>query len=78
MPLYEYECNSCETLVEALVRSEQDHLEQESSRCGGCGHQGMHRVISVPASPAVKSGSSLPMAGESCGMPKCCGGGCQM
>lgn len=74
MPLYEYECKSCNDVVELLVRSPEDPVE-----CPDCGDQELQRVaFSVPASPAVK-GKSLPVAasGESCGAPRCCGGGCQ-
>jgi putative FmdB family regulatory protein len=78
MPLYEYECKSCLKLVEVLVRGESDHAAQEDAVCPECGKRGMHRVFSVPASPAVKNGSSLPVAAENCGAPRCCGGGCQM
>ncbi|TWU67023.1 Zinc ribbon domain protein [Crateriforma conspicua] len=72
MPLYEYECKTCEKTVEVLVRNESKEPE-----CPGCGDHDLEKLISVPASPAVKSagGSSLPMAGD-CGAPGgCCGGG---
>ncbi|MCG8650050.1 MAG: zinc ribbon domain-containing protein [Pirellulales bacterium] len=78
MPLYEYECKSCQTVVESLVRTESDHREQQTGTCPDCGQKGMQRVFSVPASPAVKSGSSLPVTSEGCGAPRCCGGGCQI
>ena len=75
MPLYEYECKSCEKVVEALVRT-----EDEPVACPMCGARNIERVFSVTAAPAVKSKSSLPMAGEGpgCGAPRCCGGGCEM
>lgn len=77
MPLYEYECKSCDRVVEILIRS-----QKEAVACPDCGGQRLDRVLSVPAAPSVRSGSSLPVAGggggESCGMPRCCGGGCQM
>ncbi len=75
MPLYEYECKSCDQIVEVLVRSDND-----VATCPDCGDEKLTRVFSVPASPSVKGKSSLPMAGsgESCGAPRCCGGGCQM
>ncbi len=74
MPLYEYECKSCEGLVEVLVRS-----QSEQAECPTCGGKQLDRVFSVPAAPSVKGKSSLPVAGsgESCGAPRCCGGGCQ-
>jgi putative FmdB family regulatory protein len=73
MPLYEYECKSCDSMVELLVRSETDATE-----CPSCGKTELERVLSVPSAPAVKSQQSLPVAGSggSCGAPRCCGGGC--
>lgn len=75
MPLYEYECKSCDNVVEVLVRS-----QNEKAECPNCGDQELERVLSVPAAPSVKGNSSLPVAaaGDSCGAPRCCGGGCQM
>ena len=77
MPLYEYECKSCDQTVEALVRS-----AEEPVACPECGATGIQRVFSVPAAPSVKSNkaSALPMASEGpgCGAPRCCGGGCDM
>jgi putative FmdB family regulatory protein len=75
MPLYEYECKSCDQLVEILVRASGDTVE-----CPQCGDKQLERVLSVPAAPAFKGRTSLPVAaaGESCGAPRCCGGGCQL
>ena len=78
MPLYEYECQTCQGVVEALIRNELEHREHEQSPCPTCGTQSLHRVFSVPAAPSVKSGGGLPVTGESCSAPRCCGGGCQM
>ena len=74
MPLYEYECQSCKNVIEALVRS-----VDESVSCEACGTPKMQKLMSVPSSPSVKS-KSLPMAssGGDCGAPRCCGGGCSM
>lgn len=74
MPLYEYQCKSCDQVVEVLVRSEKD-----TGKCPSCGETRLERLLSVPAAPAVKGRQSLPVAGsgESCGAPRCCGGGCQ-
>ncbi|MGI9473352.1 MAG: FmdB family zinc ribbon protein [Rubripirellula sp.] len=75
MPIYEYECKSCDDVVEVLVRT-----QSEPAECPSCGDTKIERVLSVPAAPSVKGGASLPVAGsgESCDAPKCCGGGCQM
>ena len=74
MPLYEYECKSCDKTVEILVR-----LPQDQPQCPVCGKTQLDRLWSVPAAPAVKGGSALPLAagGEHCGAPRCCGGGCE-
>jgi len=74
MPLYEYECKSCDDLVEILFRS-----ESEVPECPQCGNRQLTRVLSVPAAPAVSGGGRLPVSGngEPCEMPRCCGGGCQ-
>lgn len=75
MPLYEYECNSCHDIVEVLVRH-----DQEQPACPACGDEELTRVLSVPAAPAISGGNRLPVAGsdQSCGAPRCCGGGCQI
>jgi len=75
MPLYEYECPRCDQTVEMLVKSPQD-----CPACPECGSTRMTRLISAPSAPAVRGGQdALPVAGggESCGMPRCCGGICQ-
>ncbi|WP_047814325.1 FmdB family zinc ribbon protein [Rhodopirellula islandica] len=77
MPLYEYECKTCDDVVEILVRS-----QDEEVACPKCSSAELTRVLSVPSAPSMSGGSSsLPMAGggEACGAPRCCGGGgCQM
>ncbi|MDA8744083.1 zinc ribbon domain-containing protein [Rubripirellula amarantea] len=77
MPLYEYECKSCSDVVEILQRT--TATAPSDLECPHCGGKKLTRVFSVPASPSVKSGGSLPISGsgESCGAPRCCGGGCQ-
>lgn len=74
MPLYEFECKSCDSIVEVLVRS-----TSEINACPDCGNADLKRLLSVPASPSIANNSSLPMAGggDSCAAPRCCGGGCQ-
>ena len=74
MPLFEFECKSCARVIEALVKSHDDMIT-----CEFCGAEEMRKLISVPSTPSVKS-ESLPVAtrGESCGAPRCCGGGCDV
>jgi putative FmdB family regulatory protein len=77
MPLYEYHCDTCNDTVEVLLRR-----SDEQPECPTCSGSKLSRLLSVTAAPAIKgaAGSSnrpLPMAtGESCGAPRCCGGGC--
>lgn len=74
MPLYEYECPDCEKSVEMLVRTPEEKVE-----CPGCGTEKLTRLMSAPAAPNMNGAksSSLPVAaGDSCGAPRCCGGGC--
>ncbi|TWU60210.1 Zinc ribbon domain protein [Rubripirellula tenax] len=80
MPLYEFQCKSCDIIVEVLVRSPDSAGVPDDADCPGCGSHDLDRVFSLPASPSVKSGKSLPVAasGGDCGAPRCCVGGCQM
>ena len=74
MPLYEYHCEDCDTMVEVLQRR-----SDEQPVCPRCEGAKLTRMLSIPAAPAVRTGAaSLPVqgAGESCGAPRCCGGGC--
>ncbi|TWU49762.1 FmdB family zinc ribbon protein [Rubripirellula reticaptiva] len=81
MPLYEYECKSCDQVIEILVSTPSADVIPNDAQCPGCGSGQFQRVFSVTASPTVKSGAaseSLPIAGGggSCGAPRCCGGSC--
>lgn len=73
MPLYEFHCDRCDHDVEVLVRSSEEPL------CPECGSNDLEKLLSVPAAPAISSGS-LPIAsaGEasSCGRPQCGSGRC--
>ena len=72
MPLYEYHCSDCDQTVEVLLRR-----PDEAPECPECHGSHLQRQLSVTSAPSVKSGRSLPTAsGESCGAPRCCGGGC--
>lgn len=72
MPLYEYECKTCDHTIELLVRNSEEKLV-----CPECGDSKLEKVFSVPATPSIRAGRGLPVSsGESCGAPRCCGGGC--
>ena len=76
MPLYEYHCDDCDATVEVLQRR-----GDEQPNCPSCEGAKLTRLLSVPAAPAVRDGASgLPIqsAGDACGAPRCCGGGCSM
>jgi putative FmdB family regulatory protein len=78
MPLYEFACDGCDQTVELLVRNPADR-----PTCPTCGDDKLTKLLSVPATPAIRSGSGLPVTraesiGQSCGAPRCCGGGCDM
>ena len=73
MPLYEFHCRQCEHEVEVLVRG------SEQPECPDCGSVKLEKLLSVPAAPAMGSGS-LPVSSASdaggCGRPQCGTGGC--
>lgn len=72
MPLYEFACRKCNTDFEKIVPA----IQRDSVSCPQCGNEQTLRKISLaaPAQVAVKASG----AGQSCGAPQCCGGGCQM
>jgi len=75
MPLFEFECRRCDQTVELLIRR-----PDEVAECPQCGNTHLRRLISAPAAPTTKAGGgSLPIesGGQSCGMPRCCGGVCR-
>jgi putative FmdB family regulatory protein len=67
MPLYEYECRSCENVFEELVTG------NEKVACPKCGSKKLEKLFSVPARPQSAS-SDLSMACKSDGPP--CGPMC--
>ena len=78
MPLYEYRCQKCDQKFEWLVRTA--NAAAEEIECPKCQGTQVERLVSVAARPRGNA-SSLPIARpseEGCGMPRCCGGGCQM
>lgn len=70
MPIFDYQCATCEARFETLVRSD------TKVECPSCGGAKVTKLLSVPAAPA---GSSKRTDFSSLGPPKsggCCGGGC--
>ncbi len=71
MPVYEYLCEKCENVTEALRRiSDAD----EAIVCEHCGSKKTHRTHSVFAAGASQS-ESIPMPGPcgTCGAAQSCG-----
>lgn len=60
MPIYEYQCNQCESGFELLVRNGEQPL------CPSCESKDVDKQLSIAAAPRGSSGS-LPMMG---GAPK--------
>jgi putative FmdB family regulatory protein len=69
MPLYEYECRSCQHTFEELV------FGGEQVTCPACQGRRLERLMSVPARPQLDAGTkNVPMACRSEGPP--CGRRC--
>jgi putative FmdB family regulatory protein len=75
MPIYEYVCDDCREEFEVLLRG------QEQPACPSCGGQHLEKQWSVPAAHAGRS-QDLPICNappqQTCGLPQCGMGGCQM
>lgn len=73
MPLYEYRCEPCDHIFEALIRTARDE-----PRCPRCGGEKVTKELSVPAAAqaGTSRGAALPMSGGGCGRPQCGGGFC--
>ncbi|MFO0906666.1 MAG: zinc ribbon domain-containing protein [Pirellulales bacterium] len=67
MPLYEYHCSSCRSIVEVLVRG------AEKPTCPRCQGEALTKQFSVPAAH-VQASSALPVCGPTSPSPR--GGGC--
>ncbi|MBI85195.1 MAG: FmdB family transcriptional regulator [Planctomycetaceae bacterium] len=68
MPLFEYNCQECNTSFELLVRN------RETPTCPDCQSPRLEKLFSVPIAHTGTSSSSsseLPMAGRPCGMGGC-------
>ncbi|MBP3531478.1 MAG: zinc ribbon domain-containing protein [Thermoguttaceae bacterium] len=69
MPIYEYQCQRCDAVFEALVFS------STKPTCPECGTEEISRLMSAPASP--RSDAPSTPCGSDCGAPRsCCAGGC--
>jgi putative FmdB family regulatory protein len=68
MPLFEYQCPSCASRFELLVRG------ASKARCPECGSSKVTRLLSVPARPVTTSAPAQPSC-DSAPSGGCCGGG---
>lgn len=70
MPLFDYQCENCQTESELLIRGD------DQPECPECHSKKMVKLLSVPAAH-VSSSTSLPMSmGGGCGKPQCGQGRC--
>ena len=75
MPIYEYACVHCDEEFELLIRG------SETPTCPSCGNTKLDKQFSVPAAHSGAVGQlpvCQPSAPETCGLPQCGMGGCQM
>lgn len=70
MPIYEYQCKTCETRFEELVRDSQ----ALTARCPKCGKTEVSRLLSVFAASHGTSARPTDFAASTGG--HCCGGSC--
>lgn len=70
MPIYEYQCKTCETRFEELVRDSQ----ALTARCPKCGKTEVSRLLSVFAASNSTSARPADFAASTGG--HCCGGSC--
>jgi putative FmdB family regulatory protein len=69
MPIYEYECSSCGTRVEALIRNKDD----VPVKCGKCGGDLAKTLSTFSVSAA---GSGMPAHEPSAACSSCSSGSC--
>ena len=67
MPIYEYQCRSCDHQFEELVRGSET---PECEECGGDQLVKLPSMIAAPSSSPSTTPGSLPM-GPPCGMGGC-------
>ncbi len=56
MPIYEYQCNKCETIFETLVFSS----SREKIECAECGSDEVRKLISAAAGIKVSQEAPIP------------------
>lgn len=58
MPIFEYRCERCGTVFDALVRRDDEEIE-----CPACGGTKLEKLISGFSSSSPSSGGCLPSGG---------------
>jgi putative FmdB family regulatory protein len=67
MPIYEYRCEGCGQVTEALIRNAR---ETERLRCEHCGDSRLERVYLSPIAPVPTA--KTPAAASCCGLEEGC------
>lgn len=70
MPIYEYDCKSCNTHVEVFL-----HNANQSPECPECGSTKLEKTLSVISAPVIAGQSSNLSANTgNCGRSACASG----
>ena len=64
MPIFEYTCQECGHVFEALISGSKDRAE-----CTACGSRKLNKLMSAPSTASGVGGGSLPGPGDTA----CCG-----
>ncbi|MDE0101658.1 MAG: zinc ribbon domain-containing protein [Bryobacterales bacterium] len=75
MPIYEYKCDDCDTLFEALVMG--SAAEPDTCDCGSGAIEKVYSRFAAGSSEPSPDACATPAA-ERCGAPACMGGMCGM
>ncbi|MCA8997974.1 MAG: zinc ribbon domain-containing protein [Planctomycetaceae bacterium] len=73
MPIFEYRCETCQSIVEIFLRS-----KEERPVCPACQGKNLEKLMSAPAGHVSSASSSLPITGGCPPMdappchPQCC------
>lgn len=75
MPIYEYQCNECDTRFETLVMGAQP--EPERCDCGSPAIEKVYSTFAAQSANVVPDACPTPAEGR-CGGPACMGGMCDV
>jgi putative FmdB family regulatory protein len=78
MPIYEYKCQECGTVTEALLKSIK---EKSAITCCQCGSKKVTKIFSTPGAVVMggskSAGTTCCGSTERCDIPPCSDGSCQ-